>query len=80
MNASKGACMKMGNATSDKEEQVTYLKRRTKLLAEVVGSMEASSAGADDLSNVLSMLDALTIKVKRFKKDWEKNNPTNISR
>lgn len=61
----------MGNAVDSKKEQITYLQRRTKLLADVVGTMDESASG-DDLGNVLSMLEALSIKVNRFKKDWDK--------
>lgn len=62
----------MGRATNDKEEQLTYIKRRTKLLAEVVEHFDIDQVDSADLANVLSMLEALSIKVSRFKKDWDK--------
>ncbi|MFC7393931.1 SE1561 family protein [Scopulibacillus cellulosilyticus] len=60
----------MGRAAQTKEQQLIYLKLRTKLLAQVVETMDSETAEPSDLDNVLKMLNDLKIKVQRFHDDW----------
>lgn len=61
----------MGNAVENHEEQIKYLQNRVNMLKNVVDSMDASSADADDLGRLLQALDFLHMKVRRYKKDWD---------
>lgn len=61
----------MGRATTEKSDQIQYLKNRVTLLSYVIGALNAETADAEDLGNVLRMVDDLKVKIKRFKDDWE---------
>ncbi|WKB36536.1 SE1561 family protein [Terrilactibacillus sp. S3-3] len=61
----------MGRATTEKSDQIQYLKNRVKLLSYVIGALNADMADAEDLGNVLRMVDDLKVKIKRFQDDWK---------
>ncbi|MBM7645179.1 GTP-binding protein EngB required for normal cell division [Scopulibacillus daqui] len=63
----------MGKAVQTKEQQLIYLRQRTKLLAQVVEAIDAETARQSDLENVLKMLNDLKIKVQRFHDDWDES-------
>ncbi|TCP24532.1 hypothetical protein EV207_12431 [Scopulibacillus darangshiensis] len=60
----------MGKATANKAAQIQYLENRVKLLSHVVAALNREAADENDLKNILTMLDDLKIKVKRFHDDW----------
>lgn len=63
----------LGKAVQTKEQQLIYLRQRTKLLAQVVEAIDAETARQSDLENVLKMLNDLKIKVQRFHDDWDES-------
>lgn len=60
----------MGRATTSKEEQLDYLKKRIRLISERVHGLE-EEATSEDLTNLVQQMEAYMIKLQRFKKDWE---------
>ncbi|MRX73653.1 hypothetical protein GJU40_16040 [Bacillus lacus] len=61
----------MGNAVNDKDSQVDYLKNRLNMFMEVVDSLDPESTELEDVDRLISMLDDLEGKFKRFQKDWD---------
>jgi ribosome biogenesis GTPase A len=60
----------MGNATKDKDSQVSYLKNRLNMFLEVVDSLDPESTDVDDIDRLIQMLDDLEGKYNQFKKEW----------
>ncbi len=60
----------MGRATESKTEQLLYLKNRIRLISEMTSGLD-DGAGSADLENLNQQIKALTIKIQRFKQDWE---------
>lgn len=67
----KGEMKQMGNAVNDKDSQVDYLKNRLNMFMEVVDSLDPESTELEDVDRLISMLDDLEGKFKRFQKDWD---------
>ncbi|GAY76963.1 SE1561 family protein [Sporolactobacillus inulinus] len=63
----------MGRAAHSKADQVTYLKNRFKLLAQVVEAFDTENVNESDLASVLQMMDNLEVKIRRFREDWIEN-------
>lgn len=62
----------MGRATELKSEQIKYIKHRLHLLNEVGQSLD-ESADAGDLRHLEQMLEKLSVKLRVFSSDWEKD-------
>lgn len=60
----------MGRATALKNEQLDYLKKRIRLISEMVQALE-EQATSEDLNNLVQQMEAYMVKLHRFKKDWE---------
>ncbi|ASB87577.1 SE1561 family protein [Bacillus sonorensis] len=61
----------MGNAVTDKEQQVIYLKNRLDMFMSVIDSLDPESTDIEDIDRLIGMLDDLEAKYERFKKDWK---------
>ncbi|MFD1359757.1 SE1561 family protein [Fictibacillus halophilus] len=61
----------MGNSIQDKSSQKEYIKNRIDLLVDVLDSIDAETAGIDEIDKIISMLDELEEKCKQFRYDWE---------
>ncbi|MBY6038365.1 hypothetical protein KUV80_17135 [Fictibacillus nanhaiensis] len=61
----------MGNSIQDKSSQKEYIKNRIDLLVDVLDSIDAETAGIDEIDKIISMLDDLEMKCKQFRHDWE---------
>ncbi|ATH94735.1 hypothetical protein ACH95_12870 [Bacillus glycinifermentans] len=61
----------MGNAVTDKEQQVNYLKNRLDMFMSVIDSLDPESTDIEDIDRLIGMLDDLEAKYERFKKDWK---------
>jgi prefoldin subunit 5 len=61
----------MGNSIQDKSSQKEYIKNRIDLLVEVLDSIDAETAGIDEIDKIISMLDDLELKCKQFRHDWD---------
>ena len=49
----------MGNSIQDKSSQKEYIKNRIDLLVDVLDSIDAETAGIDEIDKIISMLDDL---------------------
>ncbi|QBP40358.1 MULTISPECIES: SE1561 family protein [Paenisporosarcina] len=58
----------MGNAISNKEQQVTYLKERLHIFLEVLDSIEPETTELEDIDRMIAMMDDLELKMEQFKK------------
>ncbi|RYM00018.1 hypothetical protein EWH99_12730 [Sporolactobacillus sp. THM7-7] len=65
----------MGRAATVKADQVRYLQNRVKLLATVIEALDPDTADAEDLNNVLKMMQDLEIRIQRFADDWASGKP-----
>ncbi|MCX8047562.1 MAG: SE1561 family protein [Anoxybacillus gonensis] len=63
----------MGNAVSDQNLQLTYLKTRLNMFLEVLEALHPETAELEDIDRLIQMIDDLEMKYERFKKDWEKS-------
>lgn len=63
----------MGNAVSDQNLQLTYLKTRLNMFLEVLEAIDPETAELEDIDRLIQMIDDLEMKYERFKKDWEKS-------
>ncbi|WP_461201483.1 SE1561 family protein [Anoxybacillus sp. TBDG-1] len=63
----------MGNAVSDENLQLSYLKTRLNMFLEVLEAIDPETAELEDIDRLIQMIDDLEIKYERFKKDWEKS-------
>ncbi|AKS37318.1 hypothetical protein NP92_00850 [Anoxybacillus gonensis] len=63
----------MGNAVSDQNLQLTYLKTRLNMFLEVLEALDPETAELEDIDRLIQMIDDLEMKYERFKKDWEKS-------
>ncbi|KKB73571.1 MULTISPECIES: SE1561 family protein [Bacillus] len=61
----------MGNAVTDKAQQVNYLKNRLDMFMSVIDSLDPESTDIEDIDRLIGMLDDLEAKYERFKKDWK---------
>ncbi|RYL88946.1 hypothetical protein EWI07_13210 [Sporolactobacillus sp. THM7-4] len=65
----------MGRASTVKADQIRYLKNRMKLLSCVIDALETETADAEDLNNILNMMNELEIRIRRFRDDWTDGKP-----
>ncbi|MBE2924117.1 hypothetical protein JEG43_07310 [Anoxybacillus sp. LAT_35] len=63
----------MGNAVSDQNLQLSYLKTRLNMFLEVLEALDPETAELEDIDRLIQMIDDLEMKYERFKKDWEKS-------
>ncbi len=63
----------LGNAVSDENLQLSYLKTRLNMFLEVLEAIDPETAELEDIDRLIQMIDDLEIKYERFKKDWEKS-------
>ncbi|EMI11567.1 MAG: hypothetical protein KatS3mg080_0564 [Anoxybacillus sp.] len=63
----------LGNAVSDQNLQLTYLKTRLNMFLEVLEALDPETAELEDIDRLIQMIDDLEMKYERFKKDWEKS-------
>ncbi|CUA80916.1 MULTISPECIES: SE1561 family protein [Anoxybacillus] len=63
----------MGNAVSDENLQLSYLKTRLNMFLEVLEALDPETAELEDIDRLIQMIDDLEMKYERFKKDWEKS-------
>lgn len=61
----------MGNAVTEQERQIDYLKNRLEMFMTVIDSIDPESTEVEDVDRLLKMVDEIEEKYKRFKKDWE---------
>ncbi len=63
----------MGNAVSDQNLQLSYLKARLNMFLEVLEAIDPETTELEDIDRLIQMIDDLEMKYERFKKDWEKS-------
>ncbi|MBE2913793.1 SE1561 family protein [Anoxybacillus flavithermus] len=63
----------MGNAVSDQNPQLSYLKTRLNMFLEVLEALDPETAELEDIDRLIQMIDDLEMKYERFKKDWGKS-------
>lgn len=63
----------LGNAVSDQNLQLSYLKTRLNMFLEVLETLDPETAELEDIDRLIQMIDDLEMKYERFKKDWEKS-------
>jgi len=63
----------LGNAVSDQNLQLTYLKTRLNMFLEVLEAIDPETTELEDIDRLIQMIDDLEMKYERFKKDWEKS-------
>ncbi|ELK23053.1 MULTISPECIES: SE1561 family protein [Anoxybacillus] len=63
----------MGNAVSDQNLQLSYLKTRLNMFLEVLEAIDPETTELEDIDRLIQMIDDLEMKYERFKKDWEKS-------
>ncbi|ACJ32711.1 Uncharacterized conserved protein [Anoxybacillus flavithermus WK1] len=63
----------LGNAVSDQNLQLSYLKARLNMFLEVLEALDPETAELEDIDRLIQMIDDLEMKYERFKKDWEKS-------
>ncbi|MFC0190302.1 SE1561 family protein [Fictibacillus aquaticus] len=61
----------MGNSIDDKTTQKQYIKNRMDLLLQTLDSIDAETAGVEEIDRIISMLDDLEEKCKQFRYNWE---------
>ncbi|MCP8969913.1 SE1561 family protein [Ectobacillus ponti] len=57
----------MGSPVYDKDSQLSYLKQRLNMFAEVIESIEPEDVEVEDIDRLLEMLDELEQKCEQFK-------------
>ncbi|MEK4125681.1 SE1561 family protein [Anoxybacillus sp. FSL W8-0382] len=63
----------MGNAVSDQNLQLSYLKTRLNMFLEVLEAIDPETTELEDIDRLIQMIDDLEMKYERFKKDWGKS-------
>lgn len=63
----------LGNAVSDQNLQLSYLKTRLNMFLEVLEAIDPETTELEDIDRLIQMIDDLEMKYERFKKDWEKS-------
>ncbi len=63
----------LGNAVSDQNLQLSYLKARLNMFLEVLEAIDPETTELEDIDRLIQMIDDLEMKYERFKKDWEKS-------
>ncbi|MFC7373609.1 SE1561 family protein [Fictibacillus iocasae] len=61
----------MGNSINDKNTQKEYIKNRMDLLLQTLDTIDAETAGVEEIDRIIGMLDDLEQKCKQFRYDWE---------
>lgn len=57
----------MGKSITDKEKQVSYMKKRLSMFLEVLDSIEPETAELEDIDRLIAMVDELDGKMQQFK-------------
>ncbi len=57
----------MGKSITDKEKQVSYMKKRLNMFLEVLDSIEPETAELEDIDRLIAMVDELDGKMQQFK-------------
>ncbi|EIT84685.1 hypothetical protein A374_13375 [Fictibacillus macauensis ZFHKF-1] len=63
----------MGKGTQDKSSQKEYIVNRVDMLLQVLDTIDAETAGVEEIDRIIGMLDDLELKCKQFRYDWEKS-------
>ncbi|MFT8363665.1 MAG: hypothetical protein ABF586_07295 [Sporolactobacillus sp.] len=61
----------MGRATHLKSEQIITMKTRINLIHAMIDSLDERSADPEALTHLLGMLDSFSIRIRRYREDWE---------
>ncbi|MDN4526917.1 SE1561 family protein [Fictibacillus fluitans] len=62
----------MGKSVEDKSSQKDYIINRVDMLLQVLDSIDAETAGVEEIDRIIGMLDDLELKCKQFRNNWEK--------
>ncbi|MDM5197536.1 SE1561 family protein [Fictibacillus enclensis] len=62
----------MGKSVEDKSSQKEYIMNRVDMLLQVLDSIDAETAGVEEIDRIIGMLDDLEFKCKQFRNNWEK--------
>ncbi|KSU80885.1 MULTISPECIES: SE1561 family protein [Fictibacillus] len=62
----------MGKSVEDKSSQKEYIMNRIDMLLQVLDSIDAETAGVEEIDRIIGMLDDLEFKCKQFRNNWEK--------
>ena len=57
----------MGKSITDKEKQVSYMKKRLNMFLEVLDSIKPETAELEDIDRLIAMVDELDGKMQQFK-------------
>lgn len=58
----------VGNATNDKNSQLTYLKERLSMFMNVLDSMDPEYTEVEDIDRLIGIINEMETKVEQFKK------------
>jgi len=62
----------VGKSVEDKSSQKEYIMNRIDMLLQVLDSIDAETAGVEEIDRIIGMLDDLEFKCKQFRNNWEK--------
>ncbi|MDM5336701.1 SE1561 family protein [Fictibacillus enclensis] len=62
----------MGKSVEDKLSQKEYIMNRIDMLLQVLDSIDAETAGVEEIDRIIGMLDDLEFKCKQFRNNWKK--------
>ncbi len=60
----------LGKSIEDKVMQKEYIKNRVDMLLKVLDSIDAETAGVEEIDRIIGMLDELETKCKQFRINW----------
>ncbi|MCQ6267434.1 SE1561 family protein [Fictibacillus sp. WQ 8-8] len=61
----------MGKSIEDRSSQKEYIVQRVDMLLQVLDSIDAETAGVEEIDRIIGMLDDLEFKCKQFRNHWE---------
>ncbi|HSH25360.1 MAG TPA: SE1561 family protein [Massilibacterium sp.] len=61
----------MGKATTDKEKQIQYLQERLVMIDTMLDGIDPDLAGLEEIETLISVVEDVEFKLRRFQKDWE---------
>ncbi|MDN4075223.1 MULTISPECIES: SE1561 family protein [Fictibacillus] len=64
----------MGKSIEDRSSQKEYIVQRVDMLLQVLDSIDAETAGVEEIDRIIGMLDDLELKCKQFRNNWEEKN------
>lgn len=62
----------VGKSIEDKSSQKEYIVQRVDMLLNVLDTIDAETAGVEEIDRIIGMLDDLEFKCKQFRNQWEK--------